>query len=67
MRYFLIILFMLAGLTGHGYAAGEQSAESGDSTSRPATPVPESDDDKKKPSGGDKKKPAEGEEEPDCE
>lgn len=63
MRYILVILFMLTGLAGHSYAAGEQPADSGDSTTQPAAPAPEAGKDKDK----DKKKPAEGEAEPDCE
>jgi len=61
MRYILVILFMLTGLAGHSYAAGEQPADSGDSTTQPAAPAPEAGKDK------DKKKPAEAEAEPDCE
>ena len=59
MRYFLVILFMLFGLAGHGFAAEEQQADSGDSTAQPAAPAPEADKDKKKP--------AAQEAEPDCE
>jgi hypothetical protein len=59
MKYFLIILFMLSGLAAHCFAAEEQPADSGDSTTQPAAPAPED--------GKDEKKPAEEEAEPDCE
>jgi hypothetical protein len=67
MRYFLIILFMLVSLAGQCFAAEDQSAEGGDSTSQPVKPAPQGGDDKKKPAGSEKKEPAGGEEEPDCE
>ena len=69
MRYILVILFMLTGLAGHCYAAGEQPADSGDSTTQPAASAPDDGKDKQKPAdkNKDKKKPAEGEAEPDCE
>jgi hypothetical protein len=59
MRYFLAILFLLSGLAGHCFAAGEQPADSGGSTTQPAAPAPEG--------GKDKQKPAEEAAEPDCE
>ena len=67
-RHFLIIFFMLAGLSGHCLAAEEQPADGGDSTAQPAEPAPENaavkkPDEKKK---GDRKTSGSGEEEPDC-
>ena len=59
MRCFLIMLFMLGGLAGNCFAAEEQPADSGDSTTRPAAPAPEGSEGEKKP--------AEEEAEPDCE
>ena len=59
MRYFLVILFLLFGLEGHGFAAEEQPVDSGDSATQPAAPAPEADKDKKQPAGQ--------EAEPDCE
>lgn len=59
MRYFLVLMFMLSGLAGHCFAAEEQPADSGDSTTQPAAPAPGS--------GKDKQKPAGEEAEPDCE
>ncbi|MGD8630291.1 MAG: hypothetical protein PVG72_06120 [Gammaproteobacteria bacterium] len=58
MRYFPVILLLLAGLAGHCFAAEEQPADSGSSTAQPAAPAPEG--------GKDKQKPAEEEAEPDC-
>ena len=70
MRHFLIILFTLAGLSGHGVAAGEQPADGNAATSQAAESAAE--DSAGKPQGekmkGDKKKSVGGEEdEPDCE
>lgn len=67
MRHLLIILFMLAGLTGHCFATEEQPADAGGSTTQPADSAPEGGADKNKPAAGGKKKPAEDEAEPDCE
>ena len=69
MRHFLIIVFMLAGLTGQCFATGEQPADGGDSstTTQTAEPAPEGDADKKQPKADGKKKPAAGEAEPECE
>jgi len=71
MRQFLIMLFMLTGLSGHCFATGEQRADSDASTARVAAPETGADTGTGKQQGkqakDDKRKPASGEEEPDCE
>jgi hypothetical protein len=63
MRHSLIILLMLAGPTGHCFATGKQSADSGDSTVQTAEPAAGGNAGKHQ---SEKRKSASGEEDPDC-
>jgi len=69
MRYFLIILFMLAGLCAPAQAANEQTSDSKAPATQPLQPDPggAADQGKQGSKQGEKKKPVAGEEEPDCE
>jgi hypothetical protein len=64
MRHSLIILLMLAGLSGHCFAIGKQSADSGDSTAQVAEPAAGGNAGKHQ---AEKRKTVSGEEDPDCE
>ncbi len=70
MRYFLIMLFALAGLSGQGFAAEEQPPEDSVPSTRPAEPAEQDSSVKKqdeKPQGDRKKSAGGKEDEPDCE
>jgi len=68
MWHFPVILFLLAGLTGHCLAAGEQAADNGESTTQVAKPGTGAAAGKQqgKKANSVKKQSAGGEEEPDC-